>query len=205
MEVITLKWFCFLRIWGRGLQTGWSARHVSRTVMSITMTIILSSLVSMDPVQSDLKRLGVKPSNSNKYNIHIPPFPGRGLCLPEVQMTTQNLNWFLESTFSRCLLWSFLEKVSFVLSGTPLIVHISISLRNILDIDELRQIITLETTMRLYWQDPRLNVRLSSDLGRIRRLLLRWPTFCRQTGTTSRTTFSSTRTLPSTSGSRIST
>ena len=54
-------------------------------------------------------------------------------------------------------------------------VNISISLRNILEIDELRQVsferlnmhcqfieifqlITLETTMRLYWQDDRLNV-----------------------------------------------
>ena len=54
-------------------------------------------------------------------------------------------------------------------------VNISISLRNILEIDELRQVsfirpymhcqfieifqlITLETTMRLYWQDHRLNV-----------------------------------------------
>jgi len=76
-------------------------------------------MISMDPVQSDLKRLGVKPAASGDYNIHSPPFPG---------------------------------------PGKPLIVYISISLRNILDIDELRQIITLETTMRLYWQDLRLNV-----------------------------------------------
>ena len=86
-----------------------------------------------------------------------------------------------------------------LLVGEPLTVYISISLRNILDIDELRQvvyqildrkltfcselvlelsnqrtkpinsaaftltvqIIALETTMRLYWQDLRLNVSYS--------------------------------------------
>ena len=30
----------------------------------------------MDPVQTDLKRLGVKPSEEGDYNIHTPPFPG---------------------------------------------------------------------------------------------------------------------------------
>ena len=79
-------------------------------------------------------------------------------------MTSRNLNSFSVSQFLHLLLLivcfelcQAFEKVSLA-PGTPLIVHISISLRNILDIDELRQIITLETTMRLYWQDPRLNV-----------------------------------------------
>jgi len=42
--------------------------------------------------------------------------------------------------------------------GGPIHVEVSISLRNILEIDELRQLITIETTMRLYWQDQRLQV-----------------------------------------------
>jgi len=75
--------------------------------------------LSMDPVQNDLKILGVKPLDPDDYNIHTPPLPK---------------------------------------DGNPLLVSISISLRNILEIDELRQLITLETTMRLYWQDFRLNV-----------------------------------------------
>ena len=32
----------------------------------------------MDPVQTDLKRLGVKPLAPGDYNIHTPPFPGPG-------------------------------------------------------------------------------------------------------------------------------
>jgi len=75
--------------------------------------------MSMDPVQNDLKLLGVKPPEPDDYNIHIPPLPKE---------------------------------------GGPMLVSISISLRNFLEIDELRQLITLETTMRLYWQDDRLNV-----------------------------------------------
>jgi len=76
-------------------------------------------MMSMDPVQSDLRLLGVVPDTADLYNIHTPPLPP---------------------------------------SGGPLLVSISISLRNILEIDELRQLITLETTIRLYWQDYRLNV-----------------------------------------------
>ena len=48
-------------------------------LVSILLIIPCLRLVSMDPVQSDLKRLGVKPSDLNKYNIHMPPFPGLGL------------------------------------------------------------------------------------------------------------------------------
>jgi len=76
-------------------------------------------MMSMDPVQSDLRLLGVVPDTADLYNIHTPPLPP---------------------------------------TGGPLLVSISISLRNILEIDELRQLITLETTIRLYWQDYRLNV-----------------------------------------------
>ena len=36
------------------------------------------SLISMDPVQTDLQRLGVKPPDPADYNIHTPPFPGPG-------------------------------------------------------------------------------------------------------------------------------
>ena len=32
----------------------------------------------MDPVQTDLQRLGVKPRDPADYNIHSPPFPGPG-------------------------------------------------------------------------------------------------------------------------------
>ena len=35
-------------------------------------------MISMDPVQTDLKRLGIKPTNTGLYNIHSPPFPGTG-------------------------------------------------------------------------------------------------------------------------------
>ena len=48
-------------------------------LVSISLIIPSLRLVSMDPVQSDLKRLGVKPSDLTKYNIHMPPFPGLGL------------------------------------------------------------------------------------------------------------------------------
>lgn len=42
--------------------------------------------------------------------------------------------------------------------GQPVLVEISLSLRNILEIDEHRQLVTLETTLRMYWRDPRLQV-----------------------------------------------
>ena len=50
-----------------------------QSLLSVLLTLPYLSLVSMDPVQSDLKRLGVKPADLNNYNIHMPPFPGLGL------------------------------------------------------------------------------------------------------------------------------
>eukprot|EP00095_Tigriopus_kingsejongensis_P007873 snap_masked-scaffold127_size327531-processed-gene-1.4 protein:Tk07873 transcript:snap_masked-scaffold127_size327531-processed-gene-1.4-mRNA-1 annotation:"glycine receptor subunit alpha-2-like" len=44
------------------------------------------------------------------------------------------------------------------IDGQPVLVEVSVSLRNILEIDEHKQLITLETTLRLYWRDPRLQV-----------------------------------------------
>jgi len=40
--------------------------------------------------------------------------------------------------------------------GTPLQINASINLRNILDVAEKEQIISLETTLRLYWKDSRV-------------------------------------------------
>ena len=34
--------------------------------------------MSMDPVQNDLKLLGVKPLEPDDYNIHTPPLPREG-------------------------------------------------------------------------------------------------------------------------------
>ena len=42
------------------------------------MISLSPSLISMDPVQTDLQRLGVKPPDPADYNIHTPPFPGPG-------------------------------------------------------------------------------------------------------------------------------
>ena len=117
----------------------------------------------MDPIQNDLNLLGVKPVEPGVYNIHTPPLPTTG------KWVWVESNFFAYSTHSKVLNYCFL--------GDPLMVNISISLRNILEIDELRQVklpwnfaricrflyttfqlITLETTMRLYWQDHRLNV-----------------------------------------------
>ena len=41
---------------------------------------------------------------------------------------------------------------SFYQYGTPLQINASINLRNILDVAEKEQIISLETTLRLYWK-----------------------------------------------------
>jgi len=40
--------------------------------------------------------------------------------------------------------------------GEPLVIKSSINLRNILDVKEKEQIISLETTLRLYWKDERI-------------------------------------------------
>ncbi|XP_023344150.1 glycine receptor subunit alpha-4 isoform X2 [Eurytemora carolleeae] len=42
-------------------------------------------------------------------------------------------------------------------SKGPLKITASINLRNILDVDEKAQIVSLETTLRLYWKDPRIS------------------------------------------------
>ena len=40
----------------------------------------------MDPVQTDLRRLGVKPSADGDYNIHTPPFPAARKFMYKVYM-----------------------------------------------------------------------------------------------------------------------
>jgi hypothetical protein len=35
-------------------------------------------MMSMDPVQSDLRLLGVVPETADNYNIHTPPLPLQG-------------------------------------------------------------------------------------------------------------------------------
>merc|ERR1719410_231215 len=40
--------------------------------------------------------------------------------------------------------------------GGPVVIQASINLRNILDVAEKEQIISLETTLRLYWKDTRV-------------------------------------------------
>ena len=41
-------------------------------------------------------------------------------------------------------------------SEGPLVIEASINLRNILDVVEKQQLISLETSLRLYWKDPEL-------------------------------------------------
>lgn len=40
--------------------------------------------------------------------------------------------------------------------GKPLLIQASINLRNILEVREKEQLVSLETTLRLYWKDPRV-------------------------------------------------
>jgi len=40
--------------------------------------------------------------------------------------------------------------------GEPLLIKASVNLRNILDVAEKEQLVSLETTLRLYWKDPRI-------------------------------------------------
>ena len=120
-------------------------------------------MISMDPVQTDLKRLGVKPSEEGDYNIHTPPFPGTSkwtcICLQsECFCLTEDSKFINKYNFEgKCFnilyfLMDFLEDACMIsllcvflfVAGSPLIVYISISLRNILDIDELRQVILLQ-------------------------------------------------------------
>ena len=41
-------------------------------------------------------------------------------------------------------------------NGEPLLIEASINLRNILDVSEKQQLITIETTLRLFWHDQRV-------------------------------------------------
>ena len=41
-------------------------------------------------------------------------------------------------------------------NNTPVLVTAQINLRNILEVHEKQQLISLETTLRLYWKDPRV-------------------------------------------------
>jgi hypothetical protein len=43
-------------------------------------------------------------------------------------------------------------------SPHPLPVDFSINLRNVLDVNEREQSITLETSIRMYWKDPRVHI-----------------------------------------------
>ena len=52
-------------------------------------------------------------------------------------------------------------------NGTPLSVEFQVNLRNVLEVNEVSQIVTLETTIRMFWTDGRVKVKqnsLSSDL-----------------------------------------
>jgi len=40
--------------------------------------------------------------------------------------------------------------------GEPLEIRASINLRNILDVSEKEQLVSMETTLRLFWKDPRI-------------------------------------------------
>lgn len=45
-------------------------------------------------------------------------------------------------------------------NGSPLLINASINLRNILDVDEKAQIVSLETTLRFYWVDTRIKPKI---------------------------------------------
>jgi len=44
-------------------------------------------------------------------------------------------------------------------NGEPLLISASINLRNILEVSEKEQLVSLETTLRLFWKDPRIKPR----------------------------------------------
>ena len=50
--------------------------------------------------------------------------------------------------------------------GRPLIVNTSLNLRNIIEVSEVEQTITLEITLSMYWRDDRLNLTSSAWLSR---------------------------------------
>ena len=76
------------------------------------------SLLSADTVQRDLNSLGLKDST---YNVHLPPDSGGNFFLHFAKWIMQEVDW------------------QGILGG-PIRVQVSISLRNILEIDELRQV-----------------------------------------------------------------
>ena len=43
-------------------------------------------------------------------------------------------------------------------NGKPLIIGVDVNVRNILDVDEIKQLISLETSLKFYWPDPRISV-----------------------------------------------
>ena len=52
--------------------------HPSLPTAGKQLTKLISRFLSMDPVQNDLKLLGVKPLEPDDYNIHTPPLPMDG-------------------------------------------------------------------------------------------------------------------------------
>lgn len=46
--------------------------------------------------------------------------------------------------------------------GGPLLIEASINLSNILEVDEKHQLITLETSLRLYWVDKRIKPKMKA-------------------------------------------
>ena len=47
--------------------------------------------------------------------------------------------------------------------STPLLVKASLNLRNIISVSEIEQRISLETTLRLFWKDPRITFHKDSS------------------------------------------
>jgi hypothetical protein len=47
--------------------------------------------------------------------------------------------------------------------NAPLEVGFQVNLRNVLEVNEVSQICTLETTIRLYWKDPRVKIKNPSN------------------------------------------
>ena len=49
-----------------------------------------------------------------------------------------------------------------VTAGQPLSVNFSINLRNVLGVNEKEQLISLETSLRMFWKDPRVTLKSSA-------------------------------------------
>ena len=50
-----------------------------------------------------------------------------------------------------------------IVNDEPIAVNFTINLRNILEVNEVAQFITLETSIRMYWKDVRVNADLKDD------------------------------------------